>query len=266
MGPILSTREPYRPAFIARARERGREAKVGASWTGAAFATIWNPFVGAAVGVYHLGEIVPFPSFGNDTVAYMDHIDNSIDALFRDVVNDAKGLRTEICLADLDAKGLSVDARAALICAGITSPTSDQISRMGACVVAKKAGSDRLSRTDLAACADSIAAADGLTPKNKSHTDAEWRQAFSYWMQDWNTYHKKHIADVPGYRPNKEDLDTWYSQLEGKGGWRDLFTKLGGKTITPAAPRPEDVSLFGIPTWAYWVGGGVLAFILIRVL
>jgi hypothetical protein len=93
-------------------------------------------------------------------------------------------------------------------------------------------------------------------PGTHAHITSEWLRMFNWWIQDWRKYMNEQAVDFPGYRPDRPQLDAWYTQLEGTNGWRDQLTKAGAKVIGPSVPKPEPK--YDIP-WKWILGIAALA-------
>ncbi len=210
------------------------------------------------VGAAKLTSDFPAPRFGDDTRAYMQHIRGEADQLHEDIIKDAKRSEVNDCLLKIEESGELIDARKALICAGIKDPSDSQIKEFGAKYNAYKAAGKSIVRDTLAQFAKEVASTD-KSVENRVHTTPEFRQAFSWWLQDYTKFENEHQTDLPGYRPTKEELDTWYAQLNGKDGWYDKAGKLGVTTNRPKPPSPKDVQ--SIPTWVWFAGIGVVLII-----
>jgi len=182
------------------------------------FMAAWLPFVAGAYGLEKFGEM----HFGEDTRGYMKHIDYAVYALWEDIIRD--------------------------ICEYGSLKVSDSGVILG-------------SETDgYPGWVKSVCEKRGFPirplPGQKPHVKSDWLTAFNYWMQDWGSYVDENQIDLVGHRPDRAQLDTWYTQLEGIGGWRDQFVKSGGRTITPAALAPDKPK--PIPWTTIIIVGGII--------
>jgi len=192
--------------------------------------TTWAPWV-AGAGVT---DIVLGAHYGEDTLSYMKHISAAVDAFWEDVVRD-------VCIYG------SVR----------TSDSAKSESNPFGIVAAEK---DGYPAWDSSVCKKRGFALPPLSG-NTPHIKSDWLTAFNYWVQDWGAYQSsgnggKGWIDIVGLRPDRAQLDTWYGQLEGNGGWRKQAIKSGVATITPAADAPKSTP---IPWTTILIVSGILA-------
>lgn len=191
--------------------------------------TTWAPWV-AGAGVT---DIVLGAHYGEDTLSYMKHISNAVDAFWEDVVRD-------VCIYG------SVK----------TSDAAKSDSNPYGIVAAEK---DGYPAWDSSVCKKRGFPLPPLAG-NAPHVKSDWLTAFNYWVQDWGSYLSnggKGWVDIVGLRPDRAQLDTWYGQLESPGGWRQQAIKSGVVTITPIADSP--VKPKEIPWTTILIVGGILA-------
>lgn len=189
----------------------------------------WAPFLAGAYGLEKFGEM----HYGEDTISYLKHIDAAVDAFWEDVVRD-------ICTygSVKTTDGAKSDSNPF----GIVAAETDGYPAWDHSVCNKRGFP--------------IPPLSGQAP----HIKSDWLTAFNYWVQDWRSYMAnggKGWADFVGFRPDRAQLDTWYTQLEGNGGWRQQAIKSGVVTITPAADAPAKPA--GIPWTTILIVGGILA-------
>jgi len=168
--------------------------------------------------------------FGEDTYAYMKHLDASIDAFWEDVVRDVCQYGSVITREEtktstnpfgvIDSETAGYPGWNSGVCKNRGFPTPP---------------------------------ASGQKP----HVNKNWLTGVNHWVQDWRRYLTDNNFDFIGNRPDRAQLDTWYAQLEGPGGWRELFVKAGGKTLTPVAGAPAKPS--SIPWTGILIVGGIVA-------
>jgi hypothetical protein len=208
--------------------ERG--ANMGGPHVGQIHAVLWAPFI---AGAYGGSALLLGAHYGEDTLSYMKHVDAAVDALWEDIVRD--------------------------ICAHGSVKTDDvakSSSNPFGIVAAETDGYPGWGHSECSKRGFPIPPLPGQTP----HIKSDWLTAFNYWVQDWRSYvanDGKGWADMVGFRPDRAQLDTWYTQLEGTGGWRSQAGKAGVTMITPAADAPAKPT--AIPWTAILIVGGLLA-------
>lgn len=193
---------------------------------------LWAPFIPVAVASYGISKAMEM-RFGEDTRAYLNHVNDSITAFFEDVVRD-------ICT--YGSVRVSDAAKSDSNPYGVLGPETVGYPGWDHSVCKKRGGGE----FELPPA-----------PGQKPHIQSDWFTAFNWWMQDWNSYYRENLVDFAGFRPDRAQIDTWYAQLEADGGWRKQFLAKGGKTITPVAPEP--VKPTPIPWVPILVVGGIIA-------
>jgi hypothetical protein len=210
--------------------------------------------------------IVNVGAIGNDTVAYMKHLITEVDALNAAILEDARQTKVDECVIKYEETNSDyITAEKALNCAGIESPTEDQKEEY------EKLLDDLIKATPASEYTDDPESA--IKSKSKAniakfiankkgsgskieppHTDAKFRQEFSYWYQDWGNFQNENNVDLPLFRPSKSELDTWYNQMSA---WYDKAIKLGIKINRPKPPPPKDEPNI-VPTWVWIAGIGIV--------
>lgn len=181
-----------------------------------------------------------------------EQLDENVNTLWSDIKKDAcsesygpecEGSDLDVdtvskCILEIEKKGGVVDAKSILECAGIEA-TQENIDKFKSCVQARKDAFGSLPRGSLAYCAVAVKKQLSL---GKTHTNQAWRDKYETWM-------RAYLAS------DKSNLETYVNQYNS---FRKDFISKGGETSSIEVSQPKL-----IPTWVYYVIGGVVALIVI---